>query len=202
MGRIIAGAAGGLGLASVPGDATRPTTDRVKEALFSRLDSYGVLDGARVLDLYAGSGALGVEAASRGARAVVLVEQGAKALAACRSNAGLVNRKLGRDAVRVARSSVDSFLDSEVSAGRGWDLVLMDPPYPLGEDAVRATLERIAPLLEADAVVVLERSSRSPEPRWPAGVSRFAERKYGETTLWFAEPVQLGAEEHESGVRP
>ncbi|MET1033913.1 MAG: 16S rRNA (guanine(966)-N(2))-methyltransferase RsmD [Arthrobacter sp.] len=192
MGRIIAGVAGGLALKSVPGDATRPTTDRVKEALFSRLETYGVLDGGRVLDLYAGSGALGVEAASRGARAVVLVEQAPKAVAACQANAGLVNRKIGRDAVAVRRGSVDAFLETEAATGRGWDLVLMDPPYPLGDAALAQTLARLVPVLDAGAVVVLERSTRSPEPAWPAGVVRFAERKYGETTLWFAEPVEPG----------
>ena len=192
MGRIIAGVAGGLALKSVPGDATRPTTDRVKEALFSRLETYGVFDGGRVLDLYAGSGALGVEAASRGARAAVLVEQAPKAVAACQANAGLVNRKLGRDAVAVRRGSVDAFLEAEAATGRGWDLVLMDPPYPLGEAALAQTLARRVPVLDRGAVVVLERSTRSPEPAWPAGVVRFAERKYGETTLWFAEPVEPG----------
>ena len=188
MGRIIAGAAGGLALASVPGDATRPTTDRVKEALFSRLESYDVLAGARVLDLFAGSGALGVEAASRGARAVVLVEQAPKAVAVCQANAGTVNRALGRDSVSVRRGGVDGFLEAEAAAGRGWDVAFLDPPYPLGEDGLAATLGRLAPLLEPEAVVVVERSTRSPEPRWPDGMRRFAERKYGETTLWFAEP--------------
>jgi 16S rRNA (guanine966-N2)-methyltransferase len=193
MGRIIAGVAGGLGLKSVAGDATRPTTDRVKEALFSRLSSYGVLDGGRVLDLFAGSGALGVEAASRGARAVVLVEQAPKAVAVCQANAALVNKKLGREAVAVRRGSVDSFLDAETTTGRGWDLVMMDPPYPLTEDGLAATLGRLVPVLLDGAVVVVERSSRSPEPGWPAGVRRFAEKKYGETVLWFAEPVEGGA---------
>jgi 16S rRNA (guanine966-N2)-methyltransferase len=186
--RIIAGVAGGAGLANVPGDRTRPTTDRVKEALFSRLDSYGVLAGARVLDLFAGSGALGVESASRGAAEVDLVEQAEKAAGVCRKNAELVNKALGRTVVRVHRTGVQPFLD-RLHTHDQWDLVLMDPPYPLPEGELAQVLGTLAPRLAEGAVVVLERSSRSPEPRWPAGLERFAEKKYGETMLWYAEPV-------------
>ncbi|MFD1212659.1 16S rRNA (guanine(966)-N(2))-methyltransferase RsmD [Arthrobacter sp. GCM10027362] len=189
MSRIIAGAAGGISLASVPGDRTRPTTDRVKEALFSRLDSYGMLAGARVLDLFAGSGALGVESASRGAAEVDLVELSEKAAGVCRKNAALVNKALGRTVVRVTRTGVLQFLDRLHSHDR-WDLVLMDPPYPLPEAELAEVLGTVAPRLAAGGVVVVERSSRSPEPRWPAGLERFAEKKYGETMLWYAEPVQ------------
>lgn len=188
MSRIIAGIAGGAGLANVPGDRTRPTTDRVKEALFSRLDSYGVLAGARVLDLFAGSGALGVESASRGAAEVDLVEQAEKAAGVCRKNAELVNKALGRTVVRVHRTGVQPFLD-RLHVHDQWDLVLMDPPYPLPEGELAQVLGTLAPRLAEGAVVVVERSSRSPEPGWPAGLERFAEKKYGETMLWYAEPV-------------
>lgn len=191
MGRVIAGAAGGLGLSSVAGDATRPTSDRVKEALFSRLESQGDLEGARVLDLYAGSGALGVEAASRGARTVVLVEQAAKAVAVCQANAALVNKHLRRETVAVRRGSVKTFLGAEAASGRGWDLVFMDPPYPLTDEELSATLLELVPVLNEGALVVLERSSRSPEPSWPAELSSLSAKKYGETTLWFAESVQI-----------
>ncbi|TJY68833.1 16S rRNA (guanine(966)-N(2))-methyltransferase RsmD [Arthrobacter sp. CAU 1506] len=188
MSRIVAGVAGGLTLASVPGDNTRPTTDRVKEALFSRLESYDVLAGARVLDLFAGSGALGVETASRGAAAVDLVESADKAAAVCRRNADLVNQKLGRKTATVHRMKAERFLDG-LPAGRHWDLVLMDPPYPLGEDALTEVLRALSGFLADGAVVVVERSSRSPEPAWPDGLERFAVKKYGETQLWFAEPL-------------
>lgn len=193
MGRIIAGSAGGLGLKSVPGDATRPTTDRVKEALFSRLESRDELEGARVLDLYAGSGALGVEAASRGARSVVLVEQAPKALAACQANASVVNKHLRNNVVAVRRGSVNAFLSAEAESGRGWDLAFLDPPYPLTEDELAATLLSLVPVLNEEALVVLERSTRSPEPAWPAGLAATSSKKYGETTLWFAEPVEADA---------
>ncbi|TNB71452.1 16S rRNA (guanine(966)-N(2))-methyltransferase RsmD [Arthrobacter sp. BB-1] len=187
MSRIIAGAAGGTPLTAVPGSLTRPTTDRVKEALFSRLDAFNVIAGARVLDLYAGSGSLGVESGSRGAQAVDLVESEAKASAVCQRNADLVNGVLGRKAVTVHRSKVEPFLD-RASAAAVWDLVFLDPPYPLEEVALQAALQKLAPHLSPAAVVVVERSSRSPEPRWPDALTRFAEKKYGETKLWFAEP--------------
>lgn len=187
MSRVIAGVAGGNPLISVPGTATRPTTDRVKEALFSRLESLAVIDDARVLDLYAGSGSLGVESASRGARSVELVEFDAKASDVCQRNAHMVNQILGARRVSVHRSKVESFLDRAGLEG-SWGLVFLDPPYPLEELALSSVLAKLAPHLDEDAVVVVERSSRSPEPTWPEGLALFAEKKYGETKLWFAEP--------------
>src|SRR6478736_3037996 len=122
MSRIVAGAAGGTPLTNVSGSQTRPTTDRVKEALFSRLDAFNVLGGARVLDLYAGSGALGVESGSRGAGSVDLGECDAKASAVCQRNADLINGVLGRKIVTVHRSKVEPFLD-RATATAAWDLV-------------------------------------------------------------------------------
>jgi 16S rRNA (guanine966-N2)-methyltransferase len=187
MSRIIAGAAGGTPLQAVPGSLTRPTTDRVKEALFSRLDAFDVISGARVLDLYAGSGSLGVESGSRGAQSVDLVESEAKASGVCQRNADLMNGVLGRKAITVHRSKVEPFLE-RADATAMWDLVFVDPPYRLEESALAAALEKLAAHLAPTAVVVVERSSRSPEPGWPDGLARFAEKKYGETKLWFAEP--------------
>lgn len=192
MSRIIAGAAGGTPLVSVPGSLTRPTTDRVKEALFSRLEAFNVVAGARVLDLFAGSGALGVESASRGAEKVDLVEFDGKASEVCQRNADLANGTVGRKVVSVHRSRVESFLERTVH-GTLWDLVFLDPPYPLDEPAMSSVLEELSPYLAEGAVVVVERSSRSPEPGWPASIERFAEKKYGETKLWFAEPVGGGS---------
>lgn len=187
MSRIIAGAAGGTPLTAVPGSLTRPTTDRVKEALFSRLDAFNVIAGARVLDLYAGSGSLGVESGSRGAQSVDLVESDGKASAVCQRNADLINGVLGRKAVTVHRSKVEPFLE-RASEAAVWDLVFLDPPYLLEEVGLQAALQKLAPHLSPAAVVVVERSSRSPEPLWPDTLTRFAEKKYGETKLWFAEP--------------
>ncbi|MGO2542680.1 MAG: 16S rRNA (guanine(966)-N(2))-methyltransferase RsmD [Specibacter sp.] len=190
MSRIVAGVAGGSPLVSVPGEGTRPTTDRVKEALFSRLESMNMLAGTRVLDLYAGSGSLGVESASRGAKSVELVEFNDKAAGVCQRNAELVNKVLGSKTVTVQRSKVESFLVRVAEAGVDqWDLVFMDPPYPLTETELSLVLELLGPQLSAFAVVVVERSARTPEPSWPASLDRFAEKKYGETRLWFAEPA-------------
>ncbi|ALE06443.1 methyltransferase [Arthrobacter sp. ERGS1:01] len=190
MSRIVAGAAGGMPLTSVPGDGTRPTTDRVKEALFSRLESMNMLSDVRVLDLYAGSGSLGVESASRGAKSVELVEFNEKAAAVCQRNAEMVNKVVGGKVVSVQRSRVESFLARVAEAGVDqWDLVFMDPPYPLTEVELSLVLELIGPRLSPYGVVVVERSARTPEPAWPASLQLFADKKYGETRLWFAEPA-------------
>ena len=193
MSRIIAGTAGGTTLAAVPGDNTRPTTDRVKEALFSRLESYGVLDGARVLDLYAGSGALGLESLSRGAASVDLVEAAEKAAAVTRRNADLVASRTGAARASVHRAKVAIYL-ARVPAEVRWDLVFLDPPYGDAEPDLGGVLAQLSGHLAGGAVVVVERSTRSPEPQWPAGLERFGERRYGETTLWFAEPAEPAAE--------
>jgi 16S rRNA (guanine966-N2)-methyltransferase len=185
MTRIIAGAAGSLTLA-VPRSGTRPTSDRVREAIFSALEARDAIDGSAVLDLYAGSGALGLEAASRGAAEVVLVERAKAAADVCRRNADAVGRALrGRPArVRVAMRPVAAYLES---ATGGFDLVFIDPPYELDEKALTHDLALLAPLLAPHAVVVVERSSRSPEPGWPDGIVPERRRDYGETTLWWAE---------------
>ena len=186
MTRIIAGAAGSLSIA-VPRSGTRPTSDRVREAIFSALEARDAIDGSAVLDLYAGSGALGLEAASRGAAEVVLVERAKPAAEVCRRNADAVSRALrGRPdqvRVRVAMRSVAGYLETAVGT---FDLVFIDPPYELDEGALARDLALLAPLLSPDAVVVVERSSRSPEPAWPDGIAPERRRDYGETTLWWA----------------
>lgn len=179
MTRIIAGTAGGRTI-DVPPAGTRPTSDRVREALFSRLEHADVLDGATVWDLYAGSGALGLEAASRGAASVVLVESGPRAVQVCRRNAS----RLGLAQVRVAAQKVAAFLDR---AAGPVDVVLADPPYDLGEAELAAALAGVAPHLADGAVLVVERTVRTPEPSWPDGVVRTGEKRYGETVLWYAE---------------
>ncbi|GAA4171070.1 16S rRNA (guanine(966)-N(2))-methyltransferase RsmD [Gryllotalpicola koreensis] len=184
MTRIIAGAAGRVSLA-VPKAGTRPTSDRVREALFSALEARDALDGARVLDLYAGSGALGLEAASRGAAAVTLVERNASAVRVAKANAALVTQAMRADAppVSVVQSPVASFLASVTGP---FDLVLSDPPYEVSDAEVAADLEALVPLLAPEALVVVERSSRSPEPVWPTALTPLKPKKYGETTVWFA----------------
>lgn len=201
MTRIVAGTAGGRTL-QVPRSGTRPTSERVREALFSRLDHLGAVDGARVLDLYAGSGALGLESASRGAERVTLVEASRPAADLCRRNA----KALGLRAVDVVAQKVETYLTSEPARGAApAHLVLLDPPYDVAEEALGGVLALLAargsedpdlpappgpaPWLDRDAVVVVERSRRSPEPTWPAGLRRTDVRRYGDTQVWFAAPV-------------
>ena len=186
MTRIISGTAGGRRLRTPPGSSTRPTSDRVREALFSRLEHRGLLEGACVLDLYAGSGALGLEAASRGAAQVLLVESRQAAAKVIRANVGVI----GHPAVRVVADTVERALAAGPPAGVRMDLVLIDPPYDVPEDALAAVLAALVGYqwLARDAFVVVERSSRSPQPTWPEGLELSGEKRYGETAMWFAEP--------------
>jgi 16S rRNA (guanine966-N2)-methyltransferase len=185
MTRIIAGAAGRVTLA-VPKAGTRPTSDRVREALFSALEARDAVRAARVLDLYAGSGALGLEAASRGAASVVLVERNPGASRVAKANAALVARAFApADAPRLElrTAAVLSYL---AAAEGPFDLVFSDPPYEQGEEGLAADLRALVPLLAPHALVVVERSSRSPEPAWPEGLMPEKPKRYGETTVWFA----------------
>lgn len=185
MTRIIAGRAGGQRLKSVPGSATRPTTDRVKESLFARLDAWGMCEGARVLDLFAGSGALGLEAASRGAATVTLVERAAVAAAVCRENATLVAASCPDTKITTVQSAVAGYLGR--AAHHRWDLVLADPPYPLDNDELARTLSRLAGRLGPGGVIAVERSARTGEPVWPKGLRRFETSEHGETVIWYLE---------------
>lgn len=181
MTRIIAGFAGSLRLA-VPGSGTRPTSDRVREAAFSALEARDAVHGMRVLDLYAGSGALGLEAASRGAAHVTLIDT---SIAVAKKNAALILKQAPAGAKPVIETSgqaVQPFLDG---ARTFWDLVFIDPPYELGVAEVEANLAALVPRLSPDAVVVLERSSRTPEPRMPDGMVLDRRKDYGDTALYW-----------------
>ncbi|WP_144765565.1 RsmD family RNA methyltransferase [Curtobacterium sp. 9128] len=182
MTRIIAGAAGSTTL-RVPKSGTRPTSDRVREALFSSLEARGLVDDAAVADLYAGTGALGLEAASRGAVEVALVDRAAAAATACRENAKAVQRRVPGVRVDVHAQPALGFLRGTV---RTFDLVFIDPPYEVTETEIAEVLDALVPRLTPDAVVVVERSKRSPEPTWPAGLAPFSKRSYGETVAWEA----------------
>ncbi len=186
MTRIIGGSAGGRRLQTPKGDATRPTTARVREALFSRLESLLDLTDARVLDLYAGSGALGLEAASRGAAHVLCVESD-------KTTAALISRNatsVGLAMVSVRTDCVERALQRGPDTSP-YDLVVADPPYWVDEDAIAEMLAALMThqWLSRQAVVVLERSARSPHPRWPAGLEAIRSKKYGETMLHDAEHV-------------
>lgn len=179
--RIIAGAAGGRRLEVPKGDRTRPTSDRVREAVFSGLGARGVLQGARVLDLFAGSGALGLEAASRGAAEVVLVDSSRAAIEIARRNVTALGMR-----ATVVLSSVQKYLTGRAPVPQ--DVVLIDPPYGIGEIVVGEVLAALvgAGWLVPGGLVVLERSSRAVEPCWPDGLVREGVRRYGETVIWTA----------------
>lgn len=291
MTRIIAGRAGSLRL-EVPKAGTRPTSDRVREAVFSTLESWDLVHGIRVLDLYAGSGALGLEAASRGAASVTLVEKHPQAAQVAGRNARTVAAAFARGTkqdrgaqagavpgsvqlgtptsthfgtppgtqtgtqpdtqtgtqpdpqvgagaqssrsgctvpgdtesgsmvpggmvpggmvsgrtepgstvpgrtepgglvpeISVARQSVQAYLEGADPAAR-FDVVFIDPPYDLGEVELTANLTALAPLLAEGAVVMIERSGRSPEPTLPEALATIKQKRYGETVLWWCEPV-------------
>ena len=182
MTRIIAGGAGSIPL-EVPDAGTRPTSERVRESLIGALESAGAIAGSAVLDLYAGSGALGLEACSRGAAHALLVERDRRTAAVISTNV----RALGLTGARVVTGAVRTVLAS--APDQPYDLVLADPPYPLDDDEVEADLAALVEhrWLAPDALVVVERGRRSPEPAWPVGFTGQRRRKYGETTLWSAE---------------
>lgn len=180
MSRIIAGEHGGRRI-QVPPHGTRPTSDRAREALFAALEHRGVVAGARVLDLYAGSGALGLEAISRGASAVVMVEAGRAAANVCRRNAA----ELGvSDVVDVVAAPVERYLQRP-QPQQGFDLALLDPPYEVTdlEDVLTALSAR---WLAPGALVVVERALRAPDLAWPPPLEGGVTRRYGQSAFWFA----------------
>jgi 16S rRNA (guanine966-N2)-methyltransferase len=172
---VIAGTARGRHLVAPDGDATRPTSDRVREATFNALHSLGALEGARVLDLFAGSGALGIEALSRGAAEVTFVERDRRALAAIEEN--LAGTGLAEGAV-VVPGTADRALDDARRAGVRYDLALVDPPY---------AFDGWAPLLDAvPADLVVVESDR--EVPLPAGWRAIRQRRYGATLVAILRP--------------
>lgn len=184
MTRIIAGAAGGRRITAPDGRTTRPTSDRAREALFSSVQSdLGSLDGARVMDLYAGSGAIGLEALSRGAAHALLVEADRKAAQVVRGNIAA----LRLPGARLVADRVERVLARE-NTGAPYDLVVADPPYAVtGEEVASILADLVAHgWTTTDTVVVVERSKRAPEPAWPKGIELDRSRKYGEAILWYA----------------
>ncbi|MCH1883771.1 16S rRNA (guanine(966)-N(2))-methyltransferase RsmD [Agrococcus sp. ARC_14] len=180
MTRIIGGLAGGVRL-HVPVRGTRPTSERVREAMFGALDARSLCDGARVLDLFAGSGALGLEAASRGAESVVLVERDRAAAKVAQRNAESV-AKSGAAHALVEQVAAAPFLQR---SGRSFDLVFIDPPYELPDDELTAALIALAPLLMHPATVVVERARRAGPLDPPGDLEVERTRDYGDTRLHF-----------------
>jgi 16S rRNA (guanine966-N2)-methyltransferase len=166
----------------VPPRGTRPTSDRAREALFNTLRGELELPGARVLDLFAGSGAVGLEALSRGAGAVVFVESDRRAAAVLQANLAA----LGLGGGTVHRCPVATFL-SAVGALEPFDLVFLDPPYAITNATIGALLGTLVEdrWLVEEAVVVVERSWRDAEPPWPSEIKAIKQRRYGEGCLWY-----------------
>ena len=187
MTRIIAGSHGGRRLLAPPGSQTRPTADRVREALFSSLSTLVDLEGARFADFYAGSGAVGLEALSRGAIFVVLVEADPKASRVIRDNIALLR---AAPVARLLTGRVAQVVAAPPEGGP-FDVVFADPPYLLGDDELAEMQRGLVAngWLAPDAVLAIERSTRSvPKGEtlsWVDGVTAERSRRYGETTLWY-----------------
>lgn len=189
MTRIIAGAAGGRRLAVPAGTTTRPTSDRAREALFSTLDALvGTVTGRRFLDLYAGSGGVGLEALSRGASQVHLVENERRVHAVLVANvASISSMQAGVLGGATTSALPVERVVSAANPGAGYDIAFLDPPYALPAKTVREVLADLLVngWLAPAAVVVLERVSRDPAWVWPQGLVPDRTRRYGEATLWY-----------------
>ena len=186
MTRVIAGAAGGRRLSVPPGNGTRPTSDRAREGLFASVLSEfgGKLTGLHVMDLYAGSGALGLEALSRGAASVLLVESDARAAAVIKANVKVV----ALPGATVATDRVERLLArKQGDRVHAYDLVIADPPYAVTDTAVREVLELLVNggWLADGALVIVERATRSGPVDWPPGYDEGKSRRYGEATFWY-----------------
>jgi 16S rRNA (guanine966-N2)-methyltransferase len=199
--RVIAGEAGGRRLAVPDGRDTRPTSDRAREGLFATISSIvGPLAGARVLDLYAGSGAVGLEALSRGAEHVLLVEHGARAARVIRQNieaiglpgaaviADRVERVLARGPAPAGGQDGTAPAGGQDGPAEGrYDVVFADPPYALADAGVTQVLLLLAEQgwLAPGALVIVERATRSGPVSWPDGFVLDRARRYGEATFWY-----------------
>jgi len=194
--RIIAGVARGRRLAVPAGTRTRPTSDRAREGLFATITAvHGPLDGAAVLDLYAGSGAVGLEALSRGAAAVLLVESDPAVSRVIRANmtvvglpgAGLVTGQVATVLRRGPGGGPGRGPGSEPGTGPGFDVVVADPPYAADDREVTAMLTALhgGGWLAPGALVAVERATRSGPVAWPAGYAPDRSRRYGEATFWY-----------------
>lgn len=164
---------------------TRPTSERVREALFSRLDSLGALDGACVLDIFAGSGALGLEALSRGAAHAVLVDSARGAAKALQGNIASLGAK---DQARVVVADASRFAGS-LGASEIFDLIFLDPPYALDSVVISEVLANLALHLDPAGILILEGSKQYPLPDFPPLLMNTATKAYGDTLITYLRPV-------------
>lgn len=198
MTRVIAGTAGGRRLAVPPGNGTRPTSDRAREGMFSTWESLdGPLAGARVLDLYGGSGAVGLEALSRGAAHVLLVEADARAVRTIRDNV----RAVGLPGVEVRAGKAEQTAAAP-PPGEPYDIVFLDPPYAVTDQDLCEILLTLRGQgwLAGQALVTVERSTRGGTFPWPDGFEAIKARRYGEGTLWYGRAASTSAESTSTSV--
>lgn len=176
--RVVSGSAKGRPLKSVPGSGTRPTTDKVKEALFSMIGPY--FEGGAVLDLFAGTGGLGIEALSRGMESAVFVDMEPKSIDTIRANLKATNLEAH---AQVYRNEAGRALSALEKRGRVFDLVFLDPPYRLkhGDELMLSMVEK--GMLKEDAIIVLEHESNYAYPEDIPGFYRLRQAVYGETTI-------------------
>lgn len=198
MSRIIAGSAGGVRLITPRHSRTRPTTDRVREALFSSIAAWAgtagqpaerQCAGLRFLDLYAGIGGVGLEAASRGASRVVLVEHDP-------ATAALIRRNLTATRLQATVIPLDAQVYLGSSPAEEFDVIFADPPYALDDFRLTVVLAAVVDRgwLALDGLLVVERASRDPQPRWPSGIGPPQERRYGETVLYYCQAATRPAQ--------
>ncbi|GAA2149322.1 16S rRNA (guanine(966)-N(2))-methyltransferase RsmD [Kitasatospora kazusensis] len=196
MTRVIGGTAGGRRLAVPPGRTTRPTSDKAREAMFSTLDAlHGTIQGSRMLDLFGGSGAVGLEALSRGAAHVLLAESDPSAAAVIRENV----RTLGLPGAEVRAERAERVIAGPAPA-EPYDLLFLDPPYSVTDEEVREIVItlRAGGWLTDDALVTVERSTRGGGFDWPEGFEALRSRKYGEGTLWYGRAADEADADQES----
>jgi 16S rRNA (guanine966-N2)-methyltransferase len=200
MTRIVGGVWGGRRLVTPAGETTRPTSEKVRAALASSLYATGGLDGARVLDLYAGSGALGLELVSRGASSAVFVERDRAAVTALRANVAALGAPTAAQSARtkpvdqsgggvrltVVAADVSTIATRSEAAGP-FDVVVADPPYEVSSEALIELFARLqkAQRLAPHADLVIERGKRAGEPAWPAPLEAVRTRRYGDTLLCY-----------------
>ena len=186
--RIIAGVAKGRNLSTVAG-ATRPTSDRAREALFSSLISeFGEFENLRFLDLFAGSGAVGLEALSRGAQLVHAVEKDESAVKTIRANQEIVERAKPVGSFHLYAMSAQKFL-STVNMKEPYDIIFIDPPYDFGDQGIRELLVSIVEnkFSKVGGLIVVERATKSQQINWPSPIRALRSKEYGVATLHYAE---------------
>ena len=192
--RVVSGSAKGRPLKSVPGSGTRPTTDKVKEAVFSMIGPY--FEGGAALDLFAGTGGLGIEALSRGMESAVFVDMEPKSIDTVRANLKATGLESHAE---VYRNDAGRAISAMEKRGRAFDLVFLDPPYRLKHgDELMSTLASKG-LLQADALVVLEHESSYAYPEHIPGFYRLRQAVYGETTISIYKYEAAGEDVAENG---